>query len=66
MARFVVIGFSLIATVVCVASVAAMGSGRAVSVAAVVRTSVGPTRLVSPGFGYSVAYRTVESVVGGT
>jgi len=25
-----------------------------------VTTSVGPTRLVSPGFGYSVAYRTVE------
>lgn len=61
MARFAAFGFSLIATVVCAASVAAMGSGRAGSVAAVVRTSVGPTRLVSPGFGYSVAYRTVES-----
>src|SRR5207253_1381032 len=29
--------------------------------AAPVRTWVGPTRLVSPGFGYSVAYRAVES-----
>jgi photosystem II stability/assembly factor-like uncharacterized protein len=29
--------------------------------AAPVRTSVGPTRLLSPDFGYSVSYRTVES-----
>jgi photosystem II stability/assembly factor-like uncharacterized protein len=60
-ARFVAIGFSLIATVACVAGGAAIGSGRAVSVATVVRTSIGPTRLASSGFGYSVAYRTVES-----
>jgi photosystem II stability/assembly factor-like uncharacterized protein len=37
------------------------GSGHAVSGTTVVRTTVGPTRLISPGFGYSVAYRTVAS-----
>jgi photosystem II stability/assembly factor-like uncharacterized protein len=57
-ARFVTGGFGLIAVAACVA---AFGSGRAGSVAAVVRTSVGSTRLVAPGFGYSVAYRTVVS-----
>ncbi|MGZ4415497.1 MAG: WD40/YVTN/BNR-like repeat-containing protein [Gaiellaceae bacterium] len=31
-----------------------------VSVGSTVRMTVGPTRLLSPGFGYSVAYRTVE------
>lgn len=35
------------------------GSSEAVSGTTVVRTTVGPTRLISPGFGYSVAYRTV-------
>jgi photosystem II stability/assembly factor-like uncharacterized protein len=50
-----------IAVVVAVATTAATRSGQAVSSAAAVRTGVGPTRLVSPGFGYSVAYRTVES-----
>jgi photosystem II stability/assembly factor-like uncharacterized protein len=39
----------------------ATGAGHAVTGKAVARVSVGPTRLVSPGFGYSVAYRTVTS-----
>jgi photosystem II stability/assembly factor-like uncharacterized protein len=37
------------------------GSGQAVRATTVVRTTVGPTRLISTGFGYSVAYRTVAS-----
>jgi hypothetical protein len=60
MARFVAIGLCVIA-VLGVHDAVAAGTGRAVRGAAVVRTMVGPTRLVSPGFGYSVAYRTVES-----
>jgi photosystem II stability/assembly factor-like uncharacterized protein len=56
-ARFVPIGLSLIAVVVGLIAAAATGSGRAVTSTA--RTTVGPTRLVSPGFGYSVAYRTI-------
>jgi photosystem II stability/assembly factor-like uncharacterized protein len=39
----------------------ATGSGQAVSGKLDVTLSVGPTRLVSPGFGYSVAYRAVTS-----
>jgi len=53
MARLVAIGSCFIATVVCVVGAAATGSGQAVRVAGAVRTAVGPTRLVSPGFGYS-------------
>jgi photosystem II stability/assembly factor-like uncharacterized protein len=51
----------LIATVLGVLGTVATASGEAVKGLAIVRTGVGPTRLVSPRFGYSVAYRTVES-----
>jgi len=51
----------VIATVFGVLGTEATGSGQAVKDVAIVRATVGPTRLVSPGFGYSVAYRTVES-----
>jgi photosystem II stability/assembly factor-like uncharacterized protein len=37
------------------------GSGQAVTRTTLARTTVGPTRLIAPGFGYSVAYRTVAS-----
>jgi photosystem II stability/assembly factor-like uncharacterized protein len=56
-------GSCLVATVLGVLGAVAAGSGQAVGDAARVRRAVGPTRLLSPGFGYSVAYRTVE---GGT
>jgi photosystem II stability/assembly factor-like uncharacterized protein len=60
-ARFVPIRLCLIAIVVgVVGTVATVSSGEAVKSVATVRTTVGPTRLVSPGFGYSVAYRTVS------
>jgi photosystem II stability/assembly factor-like uncharacterized protein len=59
--RIMAFRLCLIATLVGVVGTMATGSGQAVEVAAVVRTGVGPTRLVSPDFGYSVAYRTVES-----
>jgi photosystem II stability/assembly factor-like uncharacterized protein len=52
------VGLCSIAAVVGVVGAVAV-PGRAVAKSAV-RTAVGPTRLVSPGFGYSVAYRTVE------
>jgi photosystem II stability/assembly factor-like uncharacterized protein len=50
----------LIAIVVGVVAASA-GSGQAVSGTTVVTATVGPTRLISAGFGYSVAYRTVAS-----
>jgi photosystem II stability/assembly factor-like uncharacterized protein len=56
----VLFGLCLVATVVGVAGALA-GSGQAVTGTTVVTTTVGPTRLISPGFGYSVAYRTVAS-----
>jgi photosystem II stability/assembly factor-like uncharacterized protein len=59
-ARVVVCRVCVIATVVAVLGTMA-GSGQAVNRTAAVRTTVGPTRLMSPGFGYSVAYRTVET-----
>jgi hypothetical protein len=51
----------LIATVLGVVDTVATGSGEAVRGVAIVRTGVGPTRRVSPGFGCSLAYRTVET-----
>jgi photosystem II stability/assembly factor-like uncharacterized protein len=41
-------------------SIAGAAGARTVGSATTVRVTVGPTRLLSPGFGYSVAYRTVE------
>lgn len=46
-----------------VACALVLGAGARASAGVSVRVTVGPTRLLSPGFGYSVAYRTVE---GGT
>jgi photosystem II stability/assembly factor-like uncharacterized protein len=60
-ARFVPFRVCLTATVLGVLGTEATASGQAVKGVAIVRAGVGPTRLVSPGFGYSVAYRTVES-----
>src|SRR5438034_3128452 len=48
----------IVAILVCGAALAV--GGAAGSTSASVRTQVGPTRLLAPGFGYSVAYRTVE------
>ena len=61
MGRFVAICLCVIATVFGVLGTEATGSGQAVKGVAIVRATVGPTQRVSPGFGYSVAYRTVES-----
>jgi photosystem II stability/assembly factor-like uncharacterized protein len=58
-ARFVAFGLCVIAAVMGVVDTVA-ASGRAVT-GTVVRTTVGPTRLLSAGFGYSVAYREVET-----
>ena len=72
MARFVTFRLCLTATVLGVLGTVATASGQAVKGVGIVRTGVGPTRLVSPRFGYSVAYRTVESgptahtVIGGS
>lgn len=59
MARFVPIRVCWIAVVVGGIGALATGAGEAEASVATVRMTVGPTRLVSPGFGYSVAYRTV-------
>jgi photosystem II stability/assembly factor-like uncharacterized protein len=57
---------AIIARLVCLITVAAsgaavvMGSGDAGSVVTRRATAIGPMRLVSPSFGYAVAYTTVE------
>jgi photosystem II stability/assembly factor-like uncharacterized protein len=58
-ARLVPIGVCWVAVVVGVIGAVATGASEAVTSVTTVRTTVGPTRLVSSGFGYSVAYRTV-------
>src|SRR5438067_2383821 len=50
----------VIAVAVCLAAlIAAARSGHAQPTAEQIRTAIGPMRLVSPQFGYAVAYRTV-------
>jgi photosystem II stability/assembly factor-like uncharacterized protein len=62
-ARCVPIRVCWIAVVVAGIGTVATGSGEAVMQVTTVRTTVGPTRFVSPGFGYSVAYRTVAHAI---
>lgn len=60
MVRLILSRLCFIAIVVGVVGAFASSSG-AVSGSTVVTTTVGPTRLLSPGFGYSIAYRTVAN-----
>jgi hypothetical protein len=57
--RLGLFGLLCIATIAGLSAAGAMGAGKA-RVGATVRMTVGPTHFLSPGFGYAVAYRTVE------
>jgi photosystem II stability/assembly factor-like uncharacterized protein len=59
MARLGLFALFSIAAVAGLWAADAVGAGD-VSVGSTARVTVGPTRLLSPGFGYSVSYRTVE------
>jgi photosystem II stability/assembly factor-like uncharacterized protein len=57
--RLGLLGLFSIAAIAGLSPAGAVGT-RQVRATATVRVTVGPTRFLSPGFGYSVAYRTVE------
>jgi photosystem II stability/assembly factor-like uncharacterized protein len=56
--RLGLFGLLSVAAIAALPAASAVGA-RLVKAAATLRVTVGPTRFLSPGFGYSVAYRTV-------